>query len=503
MNHDTNQSGDGAADDFWGETPDWTDSTRRPRREGSSRGTDVTGAIKGLWSAAMSSGADGTREHRVVDASAPRPADDTPVIGPTMFDDLDTELPLSSSGRVDAVQPADVARTDSIHVTAEIPVVAVPAGPDDEFDDEKFAAMAPVALVERDDRRRGMVGGLDPLLVRIGAVAIATTLMVPLAIGWTSDDGDGDTISSAVDESFEATGDAASTSVDVPTTVVLDPADLPPAVPVQRSNETSGSSSTSEAPAAPPAPSSSTSSSTTAAADDTSASESDASASTGSTAAATQASPADDCALDYEVQFGDFWLRLADGAGVPLTELLDANNATADTPLFPDSTICLPAGSSTPPPPPAPTTAPATTAAPTTAAPTTAAPTTAASTTAAPTTAAPTTTEAPSTTANPSPPANSNASAEQVKQIIRNVWPDELEDRAIEIAFRESRFVPTAKNYCCYGIFQIYWSVHRSWLADIGITDDQQLFDPTNNARAAYTLYQRAGGWGPWSQTAY
>ncbi len=79
------------------------------------------------------------------------------------------------------------------------------------------------------------------------------------------------------------------------------------------------------------------------------------------------------------------------------------------------------------------------------------------------------------------------------------MWPDELEERALEIAFRESRFVPTARNSCCYGIFQIYWSVHRSWLADIGITSDQQLYDPATNARAAYALYQRAGGWGPWT----
>jgi hypothetical protein len=86
-----------------------------------------------------------------------------------------------------------------------------------------------------------------------------------------------------------------------------------------------------------------------------------------------------------------------------------------------------------------------------------------------------------------------------VKQIIRDVWPDELEERAIKIAHRESRFVPTAKNYCCYGLFQIYWTVHRSWLDDIGITHDQQLYDPATNARAAYALYQRAGGWAPWN----
>ena len=90
-------------------------------------------------------------------------------------------------------------------------------------------------------------------------------------------------------------------------------------------------------------------------------------------------------------------------------------------------------------------------------------------------------------------------SSETIKQIIRDAWPDELEDRAIEIAYRESRFVPTASNFCCHGLFQMYWDVHKVWLDDIGITSVDQLYDPTTNARAAYALYQRAGGWDPWN----
>jgi len=30
------------------------------------------------------------------------------------------------------------------------------------------------------------------------------------------------------------------------------------------------------------------------------------------------------------------------------------------------------------------------------------------------------------------------------------------------------------------------------------VTDRNQLFDARTNARAAYALYQRAGGWRPW-----
>lgn len=90
-----------------------------------------------------------------------------------------------------------------------------------------------------------------------------------------------------------------------------------------------------------------------------------------------------------------------------------------------------------------------------------------------------------------------------VERIIRDVWPDHLEDRAVLIAWRESRHIPTAHNYCCHGLFAIYWSIHRRWLADYGVTSVEQLYDPETNARMAFVLYQRAGGWGPWSQTNY
>jgi hypothetical protein len=54
------------------------------------------------------------------------------------------------------------------------------------------------------------------------------------------------------------------------------------------------------------------------------------------------------------------------------------------------------------------------------------------------------------------------------------------------------------KNYCCYGLFQIYFDQHKSWLAQMGVTSAAQLYDPTVNANAALALYNRAGGWGPW-----
>jgi hypothetical protein len=86
----------------------------------------------------------------------------------------------------------------------------------------------------------------------------------------------------------------------------------------------------------------------------------------------------------------------------------------------------------------------------------------------------------------------------EVEQIIRDVWPDDLENQAIAIALRESNLSPRAANRCCYGLFQIYYRWHKNWLPTVGVTSAKQLLDPKLNALAAYTLYQRNNGWGPW-----
>ena len=90
----------------------------------------------------------------------------------------------------------------------------------------------------------------------------------------------------------------------------------------------------------------------------------------------------------------------------------------------------------------------------------------------------------------------------QVVAIIREVWPDELEDNALYVARRESNLVPAVvggRNDCCFGLFQIYWSVHQSWLAKTGVAEPSQLLDPRVNAQAALALYRRNGNsWRPW-----
>ncbi len=186
---------------------------------------------------------------------------------------------------------------------------------------------------------------------------------------------------------------------------------------------------------------------------------------------------------------GDSWYRIADGAGISPTALLAENGASLSTTIFPGDEVCLPEGASMPTPP---TTAAATTA-PTTTAPST----TSDSSSSDSSTTAPSTTEASTTTAAPT--TTSYVSASEAAQIIRDVWPDDLEERALEVAWRESRHRPDADNgWCCHGLFQIYYSVHADWLQDFGVYQLSDLYDARKNAEAAYALYQGAGGWGPW-----
>jgi hypothetical protein len=88
----------------------------------------------------------------------------------------------------------------------------------------------------------------------------------------------------------------------------------------------------------------------------------------------------------------------------------------------------------------------------------------------------------------------------EVVQIIRDAWPDDLEERALFIAYRESKYQPGAINRskCCYGLFQIYYRWHKTWLPEVGVTSANQLLNPRLNAAAAYRMYQRNNGWGPW-----
>lgn len=83
------------------------------------------------------------------------------------------------------------------------------------------------------------------------------------------------------------------------------------------------------------------------------------------------------------------------------------------------------------------------------------------------------------------------------QEMIRDVWPDNLEERALRIAYRESRYQCCVRTFCCFGVFQIYLSVHREWLNEMGIYTKEDLYDPLTNIKAAYHLYE-LDGWSPW-----
>lgn len=450
-------------DDFWGDVPDWDDRPRRSNRhpdDGRPSAVDGLGAmIRRWWDRALSGDSDATRTHGIPRPELHDTADDVPYV--------DARRDLAPRHGVARRRPEFPDRDPAPHHDL----------------DTAFATGD--AEVGRD--------GIDPLILRVGAVVVTLTLLLPFVIGG-DDSTDTITGAPASDLADVSTVPLSPSSAPAPDTggtppasgTLLDPATLPPAIPVNEVDDDTTDTTPDTTPDDETAPSTTDGDEPVGTevpgdgdpgdgdsgdTDDGDADETPgggAGASTGSvTGSATADEGADretrDCAIDYEVVVGDFWLRLAEEAGVPLDDLLDANAATTSTPLFPGSTICLPEGSRTPNPPDDVTT----------------------------TTATPTT-----TTTVPAP--DVPETAEEIQQLIRDIWPDDLEDRAIEIAFRESRFDPRAKNFCCYGIFQIYWSVHRSWLADLGVTSDEQLYDPETNITAALVLYERAGGWGPW-----
>lgn len=309
------------------------------------------------------------------------------------------------------------------------------------------------------DRMQRAAG--DPFVVRVSLLVAAVVLLVPVALIFRAGNGRGVETSSLPGAAaiLEPTGSPASPST------TASAAAAPVALSSSSTVPVTAATTTTVATTPPPNPSAAAATAEV--------------ATTTTTAPTTAATPS--CTSTYTVRAGDYWVGIARAHSVTLAALLGQNGATVETALFPGESVCLPAGAQAP----TTTRAPATTTRPTT------------TTRPAATTRAPTTTRAPATTAAPAPPPNVY-SRDQVVAIIRAVWPDELEEHALAIAERESNFVPTAKNYCCYGLFQIYWNVHKGWLRGIGVTSASQLYDPTTNANAAYALYQRSGGWGPW-----
>ncbi|MEI8392293.1 MAG: LysM peptidoglycan-binding domain-containing protein [Actinomycetes bacterium] len=161
------------------------------------------------------------------------------------------------------------------------------------------------------------------------------------------------------------------------------------------------------------------------------------------------------CSANYTVVVGDSWSRIADKANTTISQMTSVNAMTTKSVLLIGQKICLPKGTSVRIAAVAPAPAPQY--------------------------------QAPRT-----------FSRSEVEQIIRDEWPDSLEENALFVADRETHLNPLSHNWCCIGLFQMYWNVHKSWMKNYGVTNSNQLYDPRTNAKLAYAMYKRSNSWGPW-----
>ena len=85
--------------------------------------------------------------------------------------------------------------------------------------------------------------------------------------------------------------------------------------------------------------------------------------------------------------------------------------------------------------------------------------------------------------------------------MIREIWPDDIEERALQIAYNEAKWRPDLNNWCCYGVFALYFKyVPADLKAAYGVDEPSDLYDARTNISIAYQIYLRSG-WDPWSQT--
>ncbi len=159
------------------------------------------------------------------------------------------------------------------------------------------------------------------------------------------------------------------------------------------------------------------------------------------------------CVKTYEVKPNDSWSRIADKVHVPMQLLLKVNKSGTKTLILIGDVICLPRAAVTQ--------------------------------------------ASPGSGLKLNPPAK-RYTAHQSAAIIKEVFPDDLEQRAIAIAKRETHLNPAAWNSCCVGLFQMKWESHKKWLQAMGIGSAQEMLDPYVASRAALQLYRRSNGWSPW-----
>jgi LysM repeat protein len=457
-------------EEFWGPSARWQSSDDRSSRR--LPRVDDTGSLR-----ALRDGVAAFRPQRV------ELRDSTGEVRRTRAHGLHRAAPPSVAAATAEVSIGDLASGRYDNAAAPVTNHGDSNGAGDHAADVTLTPSSPIA------ERLGL-GAVDPLLVRLGAIVLIGILLVPIALALRPASAAPNTVQIEAPEpspigaggaaAVAPTGAAAASTeaasigggVDPSGQVVADVGAVPSVASVDDAATGVADGATSGAAANP---------------DDVT---SDGDETVGVDAATEQLAPA--CPQSYDASVGDSWYGIADAAGITPSELVEANGASFDTVILPGSDICLPEGATMP----EPAAAKVATAADPESSATTQPTTTRSTTTSAPTTVA-------STTAVSAPAGSPgrNASVDEVKAVIRSVFPESEWETAFEIVQRESRFRPAAYNgWCCYGLFQIYWTAHDGWLDDFGIDSADDLLDPLLNTRAAHALWQRSGNsWSAWS----
>ncbi|MBA3606869.1 MAG: hypothetical protein H0W46_13035, partial [Acidimicrobiia bacterium] len=209
----------------------------------------------------------------------------------------------------------------------------------DPSDDALWAGVDAWVEPETGSIDRRAIGGVDRRLLRLGVIAAAAVVLLPVAVSIASgDDSNGGVRTNEPDAAAIVPGEAG----DDPTST------LAPVIPVSAAASMPASSA-GDNPADDDQEfvSASLNGVVDKAAPQAADENDDETASASAEAAAQTASTEPECASTYTVVDGDYWLRFVDD-GATLDDWLAANGATAETPLYTGDELCVPNGATAP-----------------------------------------------------------------------------------------------------------------------------------------------------------
>lgn len=82
-------------------------------------------------------------------------------------------------------------------------------------------------------------------------------------------------------------------------------------------------------------------------------------------------------------------------------------------------------------------------------------------------------------------------------------WPVDLLPTLDIVMYRESRGQADVIGQGSWGLLQLQWSAHKTWMIEHGVTSREELLDPWLNLHLGWLLFQIAAshygcGWQPW-----